>query len=124
VPQTTLMKLGWIFILAQASFLLMHTLITKYYKLCPVIVPRKLCALPLSVAAEHSVHYFGDYFSYILVYLQGLSLGSQKFCGTPYPPQKGDLFLFFASLPSRASERLNLGISDSGHVWKIPDIFG
>ena len=47
------------------------------------IGPREVHALPLGVAAEHSVHYFGDYFSYTSLQEGAVS---RKFCFVCPPP--------------------------------------
>ena len=67
-----------------------------------IICPSEVCVLPLYVAAEWSVHYFGDYFSYfflsffrvtyfsprrgwLMVPLHGLLSYKNKFRHPPFP---------------------------------------
>jgi hypothetical protein len=40
-----------------------------------IIGTRKVCALPLDVAAERSIHYFVDFFGQINLQSEGVTLG-------------------------------------------------
>ena len=103
-------KLAW-----RASALIYAS--EKQIQLLPIIVGQsKVCAVPLGIAAVRSVHYFWDYFFFLLSFFsgshtflaEGVVLGPWNFAWAPNSQKKYDLVWGFHEHSIYATEDIKL----------------